>query len=98
MCAIIIAKQNLNSLQSLTKMLANGLRCRESRGFQIDENLTWKNQIKSVTEKASRAIGFLKYAKNLLPDAVVKTLYNSIVEPHFQGSLLKRFFLISIIL
>ena len=53
-------------------------------GIQIDENLTWKNQIKSVTEKASRAIGFLKYAKNFLPDAVVKTLYNSIVEPHFQ--------------
>ena len=53
-------------------------------GIQIDENLTWKNQIKSVTEKASRAIGFLKYAKNFLPDAVVKTLYNSIIEPHFQ--------------
>ena len=28
---------------------------------QIDENLTWKNQIKSVTEKASRAIDFLKF-------------------------------------
>ena len=28
-------------------------------GVQIDENLTWKNQIISVTEKASRAIGFL---------------------------------------
>ena len=53
-------------------------------GIQIDKNLTWKNQIKSVTEIASRAIRFLKYAKNFLPDAVVKTLYNSIVEPHFQ--------------
>ena len=53
-------------------------------GVQIDENLTWKNQIKSVTEKASRAIGFLKYAKNFLPEEIVKTLYTSIVEPHFQ--------------
>ena len=53
-------------------------------GVQIDENLTWKNQIKSVTEKASRAIGFLKYAKHFLPEAIVKTLYTSIVEPHFQ--------------
>ena len=53
-------------------------------GVQIDENLTWKNQIKSVTEKASRAIGFLKYAKHFLPEATVKTLYPSIVEPHFQ--------------
>ena len=41
-------------------------------GVQIDENLTWKNQIKSVTEKASRAIGFLKYAKNFLPEEIVK--------------------------
>ena len=28
---------------------------------QIDENLAWKNQIKSVKEKAARAIGFLKF-------------------------------------
>jgi len=53
-------------------------------GVQIDENLTWKNQIKSVTEKASRALGFRKYAKHFLPEAIVKTLYTSIVEPHFQ--------------
>ena len=53
-------------------------------GVQIGENLTWKNQIKSVTEKVSRAIGFLKFAKHFLPLAVVKNLYTSIVEPHFQ--------------
>ena len=53
-------------------------------GVQIDENLTWKNQIISFTEKASRVIGFLKFAKHFLPEAIVKTLYTSIVEPHFQ--------------
>ena len=53
-------------------------------GVEIDENLTWKKQIKSVTEKASRAIGCLKYAKHFFPEAIVKTLYISIVEPHFQ--------------
>ena len=53
-------------------------------GVQIDENLTLKNQIKSVNEKASRAIGFLKYVKLFLPEAIVKTLYTSIFEPHFQ--------------
>ena len=52
-------------------------------GVQIDENLTWMNQIKSVTEKASRAIGFLKYAKHFLPESIVKT-HTSIVKPHFQ--------------
>ena len=48
-------------------------------GVQIDENLTWKNQIKSDTEKVSRAIGFLKFAKHFLPLAVVKNLYTSTV-------------------
>ena len=53
-------------------------------GVQIDKNLTLKNQIKSVTKKASRAIGFLKFAKHFLYEAIAKTLYNSIIEPHFQ--------------
>ena len=53
-------------------------------GVQIDENLKCKNHIKSVTDTDSRAIGFLKYAKHFLPDAVIKSLYTSIVEPHFQ--------------
>ena len=53
-------------------------------GVQIDKNLTWKNQVKSVTEKASRRIGFLKYANHFIPEAIVKTLDTSIVEPHFQ--------------
>ena len=44
---------------------------------QINENLTWKNQIKSITEEASRAIGFLKYAKHFLPEPIVKTLYTA---------------------
>ena len=40
--------------------------------MQIDVNLKWKNQIKSITEKASRAIGFLKNAKHFLPESIVK--------------------------
>ena len=53
-------------------------------GVQLDEHLSWKEHIKMVTEKASCAIGLLKYAKKYLPIAVVKTLYSSIIEPHFQ--------------
>ena len=53
-------------------------------GVQLDENLTWKNQIKSVTEKSSLANGLLNYAKYVFPEAIVTTLYTSIVERHFQ--------------
>ena len=51
---------------------------------QIDENLTWKNEIKPVTEKDSRVICFLKCVKHFLPEAIVRALYSSIVELHFQ--------------
>ena len=45
-------------------------------GVQINENLIWKNQITSVTDKT--------YASHIVPDTVVTALHTSIVEPHFQ--------------
>ena len=53
-------------------------------GVQVDNSLDWKEHIKTVSTKVSRAIGFLKHAKNILPIASLKTLYSSIVEPHFR--------------
>ena len=53
-------------------------------GLQIDSSLDWKEQIKAVSTKVSRAVGFLKYAKSFLPMASLKTLYMGIVEPHFR--------------
>ena len=53
-------------------------------GVQVDNSLDWNEHIKVISSKVSRAIGFLKYAKNILPIASVKTLYTSIVEPHFR--------------
>ena len=53
-------------------------------GVQIDDNLNWKEHIRAVSAKASRAVGFLKYSKQYLPLTTVNTLYTSIVKPHFQ--------------
>ena len=53
-------------------------------GVQTDENLNWKEHIRAVSAKVSRAVGFLKYSKQYLPLSAVKTLYTSVVEPHFQ--------------
>ena len=52
--------------------------------MQIDCSLDWKEQIKAVSAKVSRAIGFLKHAKSFLPKETLKTLYTGIVEPHFR--------------
>ena len=53
-------------------------------GVQIDCSLDWKEQIKAVSAKVSRAVGFLKHAKSFLPRESLKTLYTGIVEPHFR--------------
>ena len=53
-------------------------------GVQIDSSLDWKEQIKAVSTKVSRAVGFLKHAKSFLPKETLKTLYTGIVEPHFR--------------
>ena len=53
-------------------------------GIQVDRNLNWKDHIKALSSKISRAIGFLKHAKNVLTHDTLKTLYTGIVEPHFR--------------
>ena len=53
-------------------------------GVQIDKSLNWKEHIKTVSTKVSRAIGFLKHAKTFLGQETLKTLCTGIVEPHFR--------------
>ena len=53
-------------------------------GLQIDCSLDWEEQIKTVSAKVSRAVGFLKHAKSFLPKETLQTLYAGIVEPHFR--------------
>ena len=44
-------------------------------GVYIDSCLDWKEHIKSVSNKVSRALGILKYAKSFLPLESLKVLY-----------------------
>ena len=53
-------------------------------GAKVDNNLAWNEHIKVIFSKFSRAIGFLKYARSILPIASVKKLYTRIVEPHLH--------------
>ena len=53
-------------------------------GVQIDRHLAWDEHIQFVRSKVSRAIGFLKYAKKLLPQDTRCKMYRCIVEPHLR--------------
>ena len=89
---LISTKQKHKSLKSRNEALDLKIRDNELEvvqktkylGVQIDCCLNWKEQIKAVSTKVSRAIGFLRHAKSFLPQASLKTLFTGIVEPHFR--------------
>ena len=53
-------------------------------GIQLDQQLVWDEHTKFLRAKVSRAIGFLKYAKKILPQETLSQIYSGIVEPHFR--------------
>ena len=53
-------------------------------GVQLDKHLVWDEHTKDLRSKISRCLGFLKYAKKLLPKYTLSQMYRGIVEPHFR--------------
>ena len=90
---LISTKQKGSSLRSRNEALELKIRCNELKvvqktkylGVQMDCSLDWKEQIKAVSTKVSRVMGFLRHAKSFLPIASLKILYTSSVEPHFRN-------------
>ena len=89
---LISTKQKHNILKSQNEVLELNIRNNKLDvvqktkylGVQIDNSLDWREQIKVVCTKVSKAVGFLKHAKTFLPKESLVTLYTGIVEPHLR--------------
>jgi hypothetical protein len=57
-------------------------------GLTVQENLSWKPHINKISLKISRTIGTLKRLQYSLPTATLKTIYNSLILPHLNFSVL----------
>ena len=57
-------------------------------GLLIDCNLNWKAHLHMVSTKISRVIGLLRKLKYILPSYILHTIYNSLILPHINYSLL----------
>ena len=57
-------------------------------GLTIDEHLNWKSHIQKVSNEVSRSIGVLNRLKKFLPITILRILYNALILPHFQFSIL----------
>ena len=95
---LISTKQKQNILKSQNKDL--DLKIRENElevvrktkylVVQIDCSLDWKEQIKAVSNKVSRAVGFLRHAKSFLPKETLQTLYTGFWSPTYDTAVLSE--------
>ena len=57
-------------------------------GLSIDECLSWKAHVQKISNKMSRNIGIMRCLKHYLPLFVLRIIYNTLVLPYFQYSIL----------
>ena len=57
-------------------------------GLTIDEHLSWKPHIQKISNKIARTLGIMCRLKNFLPTHVLRILYNSMILPNLQYSIL----------
>ena len=57
-------------------------------GVEIDENLSWKNHLRDVTNKVAKNIGIINRLRKFVPGFIFLTLYSSLVLPYLNYSIL----------
>ena len=57
-------------------------------GVTFNHNMDWNSHIDTVSTKISRSVGILSKLKHYLPLEILKTLYNSLIKPHFTYGIL----------
>ena len=58
--------------------------CERFLGVLVDENLSWSDHIKSLASKISRNSGIIYKLKGIVPESVLKTLYNSFIQSNLN--------------
>ena len=57
-------------------------------GIILDENLSFCTHISNIGNKISKTIGILCRLKNTVPKFILKTIYNSLINPHLNYCIL----------
>ena len=53
-------------------------------GVEIDKNLKWEDQVRSVTTKVNRSLGFIKRNLYMCPSNVKSAAYYTLVRPRLE--------------
>ena len=57
-------------------------------GVTIDTKMKWNAHIDKISSKISKVVGVLNHLKKFLPCNTLKTIYNSLINPHLHYGLL----------
>ena len=57
-------------------------------GLLLDESLTWNSHIQKIASKIAGVNGTLSRLKRILPQEILKTIYNALVQPHLNYGIL----------
>ena len=57
-------------------------------GTMFDECLTWKSHTQKVASKIAIVAGTISRLKRFLPSDILKTIYNALIQPHLNFSIL----------
>ena len=57
-------------------------------GLNLDEHMSWNSHINKVSNRISRSLGVMNRIKRFLPTYALKLMYNSLILPHLQYSIL----------
>lgn len=53
-------------------------------GVVINESLSWINHIDTIKQKVTKNIGIIRRIKSNIPMCVLKTLYQTLIQPYFE--------------
>lgn len=57
-------------------------------GITLDKNVNWRAHIQKIRSKLSKVAGIMSKMKNILPENILRTLYNSLYLPHLNYGIL----------
>ena len=57
-------------------------------GIILDQSLSWKKHVSVVTNKISKTLGILYRLKDIFPENILLTIYQSLIASHMNYGLL----------
>ena len=57
-------------------------------GLTIDQHMTWNAHIQKISNRISRSLGVMNRLKRYLPQNILRTIYNRLILPHINYSIL----------